>query len=944
MIVEINKKKYQINPNEFVSIPHKKWNFLDIRENIGYLEKIISLINELSISLSNISHCISVNTCYGGFIPINISKSFSKIFLVNTDKKQYDNIQYNIDLYNIYNIFDDNTFDLQIKDIHHIIYSENCENITEIIIDNLFSIIITSYSYNISCMYKHVYNIKNTELFLYIPDNIFELFYETFYYYINDNVLEYDNLINLCIMVKDAGLQFEDMLQQNLHIIDRWTILDTGSSDSTIEIINKLLIGKKKGNLYHEPFINFRDSRNRLLELAGKDCKFIIMLDDTYIIKGNLRNFLNEVRGDQNSDSFSMYIKSNDNEYVSNRIIKTNSNLKYKYKIHEVIQPEDNNNYIIPISESYIFDGRFEYMEERTKNRKIYDLKLLEEEIDENPNEPRYYYYMAQTYSGLENWEISYNFFIKRMNHHVEGYLQEKIDAIFEAARISNFRLNKPWQECEELYIKAYQLDNERPEALYFIGIHYYMEGNNMKKAFEYFSKAFKIGYPIHRQYSLKPTISFYFLPKFLVELCYRFENYVLGEECAKLFLDNNNQSSDIYPLILSWYNIFVKLNMMNNKFPNDIIKKIGDRKPLLCFVADGGFSSWTGSDILTKGVGGSETYIIEMARYIQKQGYFNVIVFCKCIEYSVFENVHYIPIDFFAPFIKENHVNTCIISRFSEYIPLAVKGKTLNVYLVLHDLAPSGLVIPLDIKLKKIFCLSEWHVNYFSNIFPQCKHLTTHFYYGIDIHKFNNNELELKIEQKIKNRFIYSSFSNRGLLELLKMWPSIIEKYSDASLDIYSDIDGNWVNNVEGEKMQEIRTLLENYKAEQNGLNIYYHGWVSKDILARGWVQAEYWFYPCTFMETFCLTALEAAISKTLAISNGLAALQNTVGERGIRIEGDATSKEWHNKALEKLFLIMEDNIERNKLVEKNYNWVKKISWENQANKLLDEYLFNNR
>jgi hypothetical protein len=38
------------------------------------------------------------------------------------------------------------------------------------------------------------------------------------------------------------------------------------------------------------------------------------------------------------------------------------------------------------------------------------------------------------------------------MNHPVEGFLQEKIDAIFEAARTANFKLNKPWSECEALY------------------------------------------------------------------------------------------------------------------------------------------------------------------------------------------------------------------------------------------------------------------------------------------------------------------------------------------------------------------------------------------------------------------------------------------------------------------------------------------------------------
>ncbi len=38
--------------------------------------------------------------------------------------------------------------------------------------------------------------------------------------------------------------------------------------------------------------------------------------------------------------------------------------------------------------------------------------------------------------------------------------------------------------------------------------------------------------------------------------------------------------------------------------------------------------------------------------------------------------------------------------------------------------------------------------------------------------------------------------------------------------------------------------------------------------VLEDAWKTADIWFYPCTFMETFCLTALEAAKSKTFVIT----------------------------------------------------------------------------
>jgi hypothetical protein len=136
---------------------------------------------------------------------------------------------------------------------------------------------------------------------------------------------------------------------------------------------------------------------------------------------------------------------------------------------------------------------------------------------------------------------------------------------------------------------------------------------------------------------------------------------------------------------------------------------------------------------------------------------------------------------------------------------------------------------------------------------------------------------------------------------------------------------------------MQNIRDLYAQYDAIPGGLNIHKYGWVDKKTLAEAWRTAEYWFYPCTFMETFCLTAVEAAISRTLAITNGLAALQNTVGDRGICIPGDARLPEWQKTALIELFDIMENHERRTELIEKNYQWAKTMSWERQSSKLVD-------
>jgi glycosyltransferase involved in cell wall biosynthesis/predicted O-methyltransferase YrrM/tetratricopeptide (TPR) repeat protein len=927
--IPINRQTFRVHTDEYCKVDHPEYVNLHILDQLGFHERIISLLTTLSTLYYQKVNLRMNDVSHGGFIPIQCARSFKEVY-INKNPLHEDHINHNI----ITHCTD--------KNISYHTHAADKSDLYEINFEDPDStIIISLHPTHLHKYHKYQLSTLSTPwtphptLYLYISPKLHSRFLHRFQYDLKDGILDYDNLIHLCIMVKNGGPQFEEMLVSNMPIIDRWTILDTGSTDKTIEIIHNTLIGTKRGTLHQEPFIDFKQSRNRCLDLAGTDCKFIIMLDDTYQVYGNLREFLNIVRGDQMTTSFTIMIHSSDIHYGSNRIIKSESGLRYVHRIHEVITDKDNINVVIPTHASHIIDKRFDYMEERTMSRKELDLKLLYEELEENKTNPRTYYYLAQTYNILKQYDKAYEFFLKRAEFSNSGFIQERIDALFEAARIANFQLNRPWDECLALYEKAYHMDESRPESIYFIAVHYYLEGNT-KMAFEYFKKGFQIGFPIHCQYSLKPTLSYHFLPLFLTRLCYDFKDFTLGEAVSEFFLRNNTPTADHYDEIKIYYMVFKKLNEYKGTkrlLPSPY------SKPIFVFVADGGFHSWTGSDILTSGVGGSETYIIEMARYIQKQGVFQVVVFCNCDQPETFEEVEYKHLTVFPTFINETYVEHCMISRFTEYLPLAYRGYTENVYLVLHDLGPSNNMIPNDLKLKKIFCLSEWHVSYFLKQFSQFKEITVPFHYGIDFSNFQTATVQKKPYQ-----FIYSSFPNRGLLPLLQMWPSIYEMNPEASLHIYSDVHGKWVNDVAPDHMVEIRRLLEMNKE----MNIHYHGWVDKKTLAQAWLASDIWFYPCIFMETFCLTALEAALTKTLVVSNDLAALQNTVGDRGVIIPGDPMAKEWQDAALDQLRLYFLSQVSQVALYdtyrERNYEWASAMSWENRATKLIDEHIVTNR
>lgn len=955
-IVSLNKLDYVVSLNEYNVITHNEYNNLKIIDKLGIHERLISLMSEIGnvLSYNNETYMITHGITHGGYIPVNLNHKFNNIHVFDNIEKNNSQLQYienNIEYHTARNVNNVNSpIDTSKLESNLVIFRDidydKLNNITERNHDTEKMLMkyqqykpIYILPSDYVDMYKfkdyNVYLLNNSDYSVFVPDVLQKRFHKHFEYYIeetdsiNDFLLTYDNLIHFTMIVKNAGEKFEEVLTKNLPIIDRWTILDTGSTDNTIDIIKKVLVGKKKGELFQEPFVDFGTSRNRCLELAGNSCKYKLMLDDTYVTQGDLRDFLNTVRGDQFADSYSLYISSDDVQYCSNRITKTSSNLKYVYKIHEVIQMENNVNVCVPIEKSNIFDVRADYMEKRTMDRKDYDLKLLFEMVEELPNDPRHLYYIGQTYNLLKNYEKAFEYFMKRVEHPVEGNIQEKLDACFEASRLANFFLSKPWEECEKLYLRTFEMDKTRPEAMYFIGIHHYLN-NNFYEAYMKMKKAFEIGYPVHCQYSLKPTLSFHFVPKFLSELCYRYGDYETGEKCCELFIEQRIMGTEYESTMKSWRDIFKILNI--HQVRSIPLESTIPKKPVFCFLADGGFTQWSGSSIIKEGVGGSETYIIELSRYIQKSGKYDVIVFCNCQE-EVFEDVQYKHINKFFEYTRNNEVEHCIISRYSEYIPYTIKSHVKNVYFVAHDLTPTGIVIPIDKKLKKIFCLSDWHVQHFTEIFPQLKDITVSFGYGIDKEMFESDTIYKK-----QYKFIYSSFPHRGLLALLYMWPRIINKYPSASLYIHCDVEGKWVNENATEHMTLLKKVLFDMMKEPKN-NLYYMGWTSKEKLAQSWKSADVWLYPCIFQETFCLTALEAAISKTLVVTNDLAALKNTVSDRGvvIPIEGQLINNKWMDECLDKLFYTLDNREVRDKYVNKNYKWAKNLSWENRARDLID-------
>jgi glycosyltransferase involved in cell wall biosynthesis len=70
-------------------------------------------------------------------------------------------------------------------------------------------------------------------------------------------------------MVKNEAEIIERCLMSIMQYIDGYTILDTGSTDKTVEIMQNLLTKHKKpGRIYLAPFWDFGTNRSIVVQLA----------------------------------------------------------------------------------------------------------------------------------------------------------------------------------------------------------------------------------------------------------------------------------------------------------------------------------------------------------------------------------------------------------------------------------------------------------------------------------------------------------------------------------------------------------------------------------------------------------------------------------------------------------------------------------------------------
>ena len=325
------------------------------------------------------------------------------------------------------------------------------------------------------------------------------------------NIVEITPTICLNMIVKNEAKIIKRLLNSVLPIIDTYCISDTGSTDNTIEIIQNFFTERNiTGKIINHKFINFEVNRNFILAAAKDMADYILLLDadmqlhiEPQFDKSKLTSPIYNIR---QGDGFT---------YYNIRLIANHVDAEYCGVTHEYINIKDNSTQekLDSLKISDIGDGGSK------TNKFDRDILLLTKGLQDNPNNIRYNFYLANTYFDSGKYEQALKYYEKHANivtwneehfynYYRQGFCykhlgdeekmldmwikawyirQTRVESLFEI--IQHYRYKCMWSHCKLYYEIAKQIKFPKDDILFVHNDIY-----EHKLLFEYSIFAYYIG------------------------------------------------------------------------------------------------------------------------------------------------------------------------------------------------------------------------------------------------------------------------------------------------------------------------------------------------------------------------------------------------------------------------------------------------------------------
>jgi glycosyltransferase involved in cell wall biosynthesis len=301
--------------------------------------------------------------------------------------------------------------------------------------------------------------------------------------------------VTLIMIIKNESKIIERCLEHVRKYVDYIVISDTGSTDNTIDIVDNFL--KKysiKGKVYQDEWKNFGHNRSQSL-LNGQEWlkENNIQLDKNYFLTIDADMILRE-RGSfckeklTEKDAWMLLQETPSIKYYNMRMFRSDLPYQSIGVTHEYWACKGVHVKEGKLAELFIDDKGDGGCK---SNKFARDISLLEEGLKTEPNNVRYYFYLAQSYSDSNDIENALKWYKKRID--AGGWIEE----IF----ISHLRRGELYEKkCDFSnavmeWLHAYEKLPSRSESLYRIVRHFRIMGMN-EASMVFLEMALKIPYP----------------------------------------------------------------------------------------------------------------------------------------------------------------------------------------------------------------------------------------------------------------------------------------------------------------------------------------------------------------------------------------------------------------------------------------------------------------
>jgi glycosyltransferase involved in cell wall biosynthesis len=258
------------------------------------------------------------------------------------------------------------------------------------------------------------------------------------------------------MIVKDEAAVIARCLTSLKPWIDRWVIVDTGSSDATMDIVRDTM-GGVPGELHERPWRNFGHNRSEALDLARDKGDYLLFIDADETLAtepGAKWPMLHE-------PAYSLEARYNELSYDRVSLVSTRLPWKWVGVLHEYLEAGK------PVAQPRVPGFWIEVRSEgaRSKDPAKYakDAAVLEAAVRDEPGNARYVFYLAQSYRDAGDAKNAKLWYEKRST--MGGWDEEAWFALYQAAKMTEI-VGEDAARVKGAYLAAYEARPSRAEPL----------------------------------------------------------------------------------------------------------------------------------------------------------------------------------------------------------------------------------------------------------------------------------------------------------------------------------------------------------------------------------------------------------------------------------------------------------------------------------------------